>query len=297
METVPTQRMYDDGDKNLPKKLFTDCERFYNHLYLNCKGSDVGRGALEIELMDAFSYKYGMLPPSYLVAYAREGKQLSHVISDRHTQIHYVDSHYVTTHLEDRKVTIWDSLPTANMICRLKEQIDTIYRGKYHFIQHRIVQNQNNNFDCGPMAAAYAQLIIMKNERLEQIEVVQSMARATFAADLDTTESIDFPTTKNLCKQEDVLDMLEEPQENTQKTSHADELSTLEEAALEIEKCSNIATRNDSPPTHKKLTTRKQSSSKRRWSHLKVEADKQVEEHNKKSRMASWKTHHGKSTK
>ncbi len=199
LTTPPTLRPKSQEQARAPKLLIKNHDSYYEHydseFLKSWTGSTVGEGDLEVHHLDAFSKKYGLIPPGYVASLTREGNAMPEKINRDHVQIHHVPGHYVVSQLiaRTKRLVVWDTIRNLDRVDAMIEQIEALYDDKsYDVVQYRLVQQQKGDHDCGPLAAATVLSILMEGTSPSNVIFKQDTVRQTFRDHLDTPYHIPF---------------------------------------------------------------------------------------------------------
>ena len=162
---------------------------------------------LELTNLDTFCYKYGTIQPQKELLLANQGKIITdsvkisdyqHKNSDArfksdHVQIHILHRHYVTSQLIKAKKTviIWDTIESGvdDKLLQIMPQLRAIYHpAAYNKIEYRLRQHQEGAKDCGALAAAAFQRILLDGKPLHNTRFVQSECRVFFRENITDME-------------------------------------------------------------------------------------------------------------
>ena len=122
---------------------------------------------LPIAIMDHASLLLNLMPPSLLLVNTPVDEisfnKKNH--GSLKTQIHYIDNHYVVSHYDGKKITVYDSLRNFTRVDRLNCQLRKTYlfffrnESYVHDVVYKVPQTQTNSTDCGLYAIAFATLL------------------------------------------------------------------------------------------------------------------------------------------
>lgn len=114
---------------------------------------------LPIDIVDYASLLLNQVPPSLLLV--RSAINIERV-TEKKTQIHYINQHYLVSHYDGTKIIVYDSLRNPSHVhllnCQLRDTYSDIFFSPNEVV-YEVPQCQTNSVDCGLYAIGFATLL------------------------------------------------------------------------------------------------------------------------------------------